>query len=298
MKRARLWVLALICCICSAGCGAEAVDLSEEDTKRVADFSSDIISQHNQYSNSRLADVEEVKWEYQKQVDLEIKKKNFIAQQRAAGLMPDAGGETKDPSGSGDSGSASGEGEAEEVPLIPMVEAVGLPAGVSMRYQGYEVTNSYPTGATEGSVYMGMTAAQGDSLVVLHFDLVNETDSDVMCDILSNRPQFRIRVNGDRNTIQQTILPNDLSKFADVIPAGSSVETVLISEMATPKTEDIESVSLIVRSAEGRPEYPLEESAGGEVAPEAAAGEPAAEGFEGAEASAGEAAADGNTIVE
>ena len=44
-----------------AGCGAPGVDISDEDVKRVADYSSDIVSQHNDKSDSRLVDIAIVK---------------------------------------------------------------------------------------------------------------------------------------------------------------------------------------------------------------------------------------------
>ena len=258
-KRAGILALALLMLALPAGCGAEAVELSDEDTKRVADYSSDILSQHNQYSNSRLADVEEVKWEYQKQLDLEVKKKNFIAQQRAAGMLDD-GQEGGD--GSDGGGSAEGQAAEEELPVMPLEEALDL-GGASIRYTGHEVVNSYPSAQENADVIMGMTAAQGDRLVVLHFELSNPSDADILCDVLSGRPQFRIKINGQRHTLQQTILPNDLSKFTEVIPAGGTADTVLISEVEAAKAENITDLSLIVRSAEGRPEYKLEGSGSG-----------------------------------
>ncbi len=239
-------------CLMLSGCGAEAVELSDEDTKRVANFSSDVISQHNQYSNSRLADVEEVKWEYQKQVDLEVKKKNFIAQQRAAGMLDET---QEGESGTEGEGSA-GLPEEEEVPVIPLEQALGVEEA-KITYANYEVLDSYPSAQENADVFMGMTAAPGDKLLVLHFTLSNPGTSDIFCDVLKGRPQFRVRINGERKTIQQTILPNDLSKFSDVIEGGGQVDTVLISEVLSSDASNISSLSLIVRSAEGRPEYPL-----------------------------------------
>ncbi|MCR5487694.1 MAG: hypothetical protein K6F35_09235 [Lachnospiraceae bacterium] len=253
-KTTAIWAMIAITAYLACGCG-EAVELSEEDSKRVANYSSDILSQHNQYSNSRLADVEEVKWEYQKQVDLEVKKKNFIAQQRAAGLM----GDEELPEG--DLGDGSTSETAEEAPAMPLEEAIGL-EGTGIKYTGYEVVDSYPSKQVEGDVFMGMTAAAGDHLVVLHFELSNPAETDTFCDILSGRPQFRVKINGERHPIQQTILPNDLSKYSDVIPAGGKTDVVLISEVEASKADAINDLSLIVRSAEGRPEYKLDGSGG------------------------------------
>ena len=58
--------------------------------------------------------------------------------------------------------------------------------------------------------------------------------------------------------MQQTILPDDLSKYDDMIPAYGSSDAVLISEVTEAAVSDIDSLSLVVRSNENRPEYKLE----------------------------------------
>ena len=79
-----------------------------------------------------------------------------------------------------------------------------------------------------------------------------------MCDIIDLKPSFRVNINGENHTVQQTILPDDLSKYEGTIPAYGSVDAVLISEVKDETAADIESLSLVVRSADGRPEYSLE----------------------------------------
>ncbi len=240
----------------SAGCVfGDHVELDDENSQKVADYSTDIISKHNKYSNSRLVDVETVKKEYQKQIDLEAKKKNFIAMQRGAadGAAAEDGSQT----GEGQQGE-DGESGGIPVPEIPLAEAIDIPE-FDVKYTGVDVAVSYPDNTISDNIVMGMTAASGDRLVIVHFLVTNTSDHDMECDVLSVKPQFRLRVNGERKTLQQTILENDLSKYSSVIPAGDSVDTVLICEMAEADAENIDTLSLIVRSAAGRPEYVLEE---------------------------------------
>ncbi len=244
-----LYLTALLC-----GCATgEAVELSEDDRNRVADYSSDILSQYNEYSNSRLVDLSEARWEYQKKIDLEAKKKNFVAMQQAAGALPEGSNESS--STGGDSSASSDEIPA---PTMSLAEALDIPE-FDVRYTGYETAVSYPSSSVSEDFVMGMTAAQGDVLLIVHFDVTNNAGVEQECDVLSTKPQFRLRVNGDRKTLQQTILTNDLSKFTAMMQPGQTADTVLICEMAQDAASSIDSLSLIVRSAEGRPEYVLEE---------------------------------------
>ncbi len=228
------------------GCGAPSVNISDEDVKRVADYSSDVIDKHNENSESRLLNVNTVKWKYQEQLDLEIKKKNFKAIEQASLAAEENGSEGEE-----------GDGSGEYVePSISLAEAIGV--DFDIYYTSYEVTPSYPSSNTvSDDVYMGMTAAQGDTLVVVHFNISNTAGNDRECDILSLKPTFRIKINGENHTVQQTILSDDLSKFQGTIPAYSSVDAVLISEVSEDSISNIESLSVVVRSAEGRPEYKL-----------------------------------------
>ncbi|MBQ4481726.1 MAG: hypothetical protein II966_00690 [Lachnospiraceae bacterium] len=236
------------------GCGAPGVNISDEDVKRVADYSSDIVSQHNDKSDSRLVDLYTVKKKYRDQLDLEIKRQNFRALEQAAMQTEDGSA-----SGSG-SGSGSGEEEVPAEPEISLAEAVGVPE-FEIYYTDYEVSRSYPTAGptvSEDDVYMGMTAAAGDTLLIMHFNISNTEGNDRDCNIMSRRPTFRVKINGENHTVQQTILPDDLSKFEETIPAYSSSDAVLISEVSESTAAAIDSLSLIVRSAESRPEYKLE----------------------------------------
>ncbi len=235
-------------------CGADSVNLSDEDVKRVANYSSDVVSQHNDKSDSRLVDIATVKRKYQEQLDLEIKRQNFRAMEQAA-LNQESESSPDSGSGSGD----GAEGDAPAEPEISLAEAIGVPE-FDIYYTDYEVSHSYPSSGSVSAddIYMGMTAAQGDTLLILHFNISNTEGLDRECDIIDLKPTFRVKINGESNTVQQTILPDDLSKFEGTIPAYSSAETVLISEVADSVASDIQSLSLVVRSADDRPEYRLE----------------------------------------
>ncbi|MCR5651832.1 MAG: hypothetical protein K6F86_11705 [Lachnospiraceae bacterium] len=256
MKRITVFAIILMISLFTGGCVfGDSVALDDENSKKVADYSTDIISKHNQYSNSRLVDVETVRKEYQKKIDLDAKKKNFIAMQRGAnGEVP------AEDTSSSQEGGPEGENTEEALPEpeISIAEALDIPE-FDVKYTGFDVAVSYPDISMSDNLIMGMTAAQGDKLVIVHFLVTNNSGQDMECDVLSVKPQFRIRVNGERKTLQQTILENDLSKYSSVIPAGDSADTVLICEMSEADTENIETLSLIVRSAPGRPEYVLEE---------------------------------------
>ena len=232
------------------GCGAESVSISDEDVKRVANYSSDIVSQHSDKSESRLVDLNTVKRKYQERLDLEIRKQNFKALEQAAS------GESS--SGSGSEGENAEENDGYTEPDMTLAEAIGVPE-FDIYYTGCEIAKSYPTQASvSDDVYMGMTAAPGDTLLIMHFNISNIEGLDRECYILGLKPTFRVKINGESNTVQQTILSDDLSKFDGTIPAYSSQDTVLICESSESALSDIESLSLIVRSAEGRPEYRLE----------------------------------------
>lgn len=234
------------------GCGAESVDISDEDVKRVANYSSDIVSQHSDKSESRLVDLSTVKRKYQEQLDLEIKKQNFKALEQAASGESSA-------SGSDGEGGADGEENGGYVePEMSLAEAIGVPE-FDIYYTGYEISSTYPSQASVSEdVYMGMTAAPGDTLLIMHFNISNIEGLDRECYILGLKPTFRVKINGESNTVQQTILSDDLSKYDGTIPAYSSQDAVLICESSESALSNIESLSLVVRSAEGRPEYKLE----------------------------------------
>lgn len=117
-----------------------------------------------------------------------------------------------------------------------------------IKYQSFELCDSYPKDNSGFSV----DAAKGKKLLILHFDVEGLPESDVDCNLFEENIKMRINVN-DARTVSalNTMIPNDITSYMGVIPAGSIVDMVAVAELEAVSGEDISSLMLQVVSNNG-----------------------------------------------
>ena len=95
-------------------------------------------------------------------------------------------------------------------------------------------------------------AVSGKKLVVLKFDITNSTDSDMKVDLSSKKLSFKGIFNGSVKTnVLVTLLPEALNTFDDVIPAGGTIQTVLVFEISESYADNLTTVTVEVKSESG-----------------------------------------------
>lgn len=120
-------------------------------------------------------------------------------------------------------------------------EALGL-SGIAAEYTGAELKASYVE-----PDYFALDASAGNTFLIVHITLTNETDQEAACDILSQKLGIRALVNDSiQAPARTTILLNDLGTYQDTIGAGASVETVLFFEVPADEVDSVESLKLTI----------------------------------------------------
>lgn len=124
-------------------------------------------------------------------------------------------------------------------------DAIGVD-GFEIAFSNIEVTKLYP--AETDDLVFSMQAQDGKELLILHFNLTNITDSDLLCDVMNSSCKYRIKINGsDRVNCQQTILLNDLAQYYDNVSAYGMIDTVLVFEVAEGTGQNISSLDLTIK---------------------------------------------------
>lgn len=144
------------------------------------------------------------------------------------------------------SGSAVAAGVSEEEPeevSRGLAEIFGL-SGIGIQYSGCEFVKSFPEERTQG---YSIQAGNGKKLLIVKLQIKNNTSEPIIVDILSGMPSFRIRFNEEEVVAQMTIIPEDFSTMEEEIPAGASVERVLIGEVSENFSEQTEKLSIMTR---------------------------------------------------
>lgn len=128
-------------------------------------------------------------------------------------------------------------------------DALGI-EGVTVKYAGDSVCDSFPE--AENIPSFVIKAVSGKKLVVLKFDITNSTDSDMKVDLSSKKLSFKGIFNGSVKTnVLVTLLPEALNTFDDVIPAGGTIQTVLVFEISESYADNLTTVTVEVKSESG-----------------------------------------------
>lgn len=231
------------------GCGNAIPDLTEEQHRMVTEYAAQLLLKYDANYQSTILTEEQSK-EAEEEL---IRDAELAALVREHQEMQQAAEENE----------SGGGAEAPSEPAEPVYTDVdsflGLSDSVEIEYAGYLVCDSYPE-STEANDWQGVARATSSNskLVVFTFTLKNVSGGDYMLDMASLGAKFSFRINGDiTKTSLTTLLPNDLMMYRDTIPAGETVEAVLLIEMPTADTENFTGIKMNMKLGDSRAETTL-----------------------------------------
>lgn len=228
---------ALLCTmmLSMTACGNEIPDLTEEESQRVGEYAAVTLLKYDASNRSRLVDPEMVIAKLEKEAAREAAK---AAQEEAKAEETGSTGTTEVTMPT-----------AQEDITASMEDFFGLPEGVSITYEDYMVTDSYPEDwATDE--YFALDASAGKKLLVLRFHLTNGTEQEEKIDLLNTNSRYIITVNDSiRANALTTMLPNDMSTYAETLEPGQSQELILLLEVNEDVADAVQAIVLHLKNA-------------------------------------------------
>ena len=226
MKNSRMIVIACMLCLIMSGCGLP-YNLTKTQEEQIVEYAADLVLAHVDKYDSRL-------------VDLELYKDNAIIKEENNKMdevedTPTIDKE-KEPvidredttSGNQDSGS--------------LAELL-LPEGFLLDYRGYELVKSYPESDSDNP-FFAYDAAEGNLLLVLHFDMQNNSAQSTEIDVFSKAPVINAVINETKRiSITPTMLLDDFITFVGTVGQGESIPVVLVAEIKEDMTINTIAIS-------------------------------------------------------
>ena len=251
-----------------SGCGGGFVDLSEDESKQIVNYSTNVLSDHNSAVKGSLKNLTGTDLK-----DIVIKDDPSIIQEIEE-AKEEATKEIEEVQSSKDQDASSGEAEAgEEAESGPMeiqdadiAELIGL-QGFSVDYSGHGVLESYPDPSDPDAdmLFSIEPATANDKLLVLYFNVTNTGEEEMACDILHLQPGFRFKTGGKTHSFLTTLLLDDLSTLEVTLQPGESKRAVLVAELSAEKLAALSDITLIIMGGAENTEILLEKAAGGEA---------------------------------
>lgn len=215
------------------GCGSVIPSMTAEEEKAVGEYAALVLLKYDANHRSRLVDLSLIE-------------------------------ESKEEEGNGieEPVSTPAPVAVEEVPSAPIINPAkdtqstvasisqffGLPDGVVVNYKDMKVCDSYPDdGQTDG--FFSLDASDGKKLLVLGFEMKNNSGVEQSIDILDKNTVCKITVNGNyTRTALMTMLTNDLSTYVGNVGAGETEELVLLIEIDQETVDAVSTISLTLKN--------------------------------------------------
>lgn len=219
MKKYKKFLLLCIsaCMLLLSGCGTELYELTEEEEELVVHYAAYIVAKHNIQQKDGAINV--------------YVEEDTTSEESSSGTELETEDGSEVDGESGEAGDVTGS--------ITLAEAIGHSQDLTITYNGSYIADNY----VEGSVY-SIDAGAGKTFYVMKFMFTNPTAVDVYVDNVSLNPSFKIKTDSLEIKSEVTFLMTDLSTYVGMVPAGQSVETVLLFEVPLEGAEQIVNPTL------------------------------------------------------
>lgn len=247
MKKGLICTLVITVLLTSVtGCGNTIPEMNEEQQELVVEYAVSEVLKYDQNHEPKLTDIILDEETEPAGTEAEEPQPSASASPEDVVAMP----EQEETNGVVDGAVAdaiidnTGEGEN----IFSSIEDILNMSDVKFTYTGYEISSFYPKQAED--VYFVMNATSGNSLLVLKFNVENTAGIDTNLDMAGAGVRFKISIDGEEKNALTTMLLNDMSYYQGTIPAGESVELVLVCEIPEQQADKISTLGLTVKNVE------------------------------------------------
>lgn len=230
MKKGKIIGVLVISACMLTGCIDSMPDMTEEQSELVAEYAADMLLKYSPNYHYRIADEEEVA---SAEAEMETSQEEETTQEES---QPS---QDLNQTGMGETVSVDAEASVEDGAEYDLAAFFGMDQ-FSIMYASCEVTDAYPN--AESGVGFSVTAPQGYSLLVLHFDVENLGEEAAQCDLFDQISKVSVNVN-DAGYVQalSTLLTNDLTTYMEDIPAGEVADAVVAVPVEQTDLDEIQT---------------------------------------------------------
>ena len=225
------------------GCIDAMPDMTEEQENMVAEYAAGLLLKYSPNYDYRLVSEREIEETIQAENEAALQKETTqIQESEMEKTEPDKTEENIQPDNDSSNEQQSVEGIEEDMfsADADIAQELGI-EGLSVRYQSYEVYDTYPK---ENSGF-SLSAANGKKLLIVYFDVENTTDEDMQVDFNEYNIKGKVKVNDERaSSVLNTMLVDDMISYIGQISAGETLQLVFATEVSEEAANEIESIKL------------------------------------------------------
>lgn len=208
------------------GCGTSVFELTAEEEELIVHSAAYFVAKHNIQQKDGVSNViieEETESETESESVTEIET------------------ESQDNTSTGDGEGSTSTEETLVETGISLAEAIGHATDLKITYEGSYLADNY----VEGAAY-SVDAAEGCTYYVMKIKLTNISGGDVEVNNAAVNPIFKLVSEAVSVKSEVTFLNSDFSTYIGTIPAGQSVDTIILFEVPDAKAESVSAPVLYI----------------------------------------------------
>ncbi len=249
MKKIKILGLLAMSAVMLTGCVDAMPDMTTEQSDIVAEYAAGLLLKYSPNYNYRLVSDEELAAALaQENTKEDETATESVTETEESEAEQETGIQQEETQQSTESALEQIVQDAVDVDADLAVE-LGLDAGMALRYQSFEICDSYPQNA---SGFSGTDAKQGKKLLVLHFDLENASDEVIACNLYDASFKLRVQINQSASVgaLETPMMPDDLVSFTEDVAAGETKDLAAVFEIEELSDNEIETLTFQVFSAD------------------------------------------------
>ena len=221
-----LFIGVIMASLLLSGCGTQLYELTKEEEYLIVHSAAYFVAKHNIRQKDGVSAVVDP--------DSIILEDETEAVENVDESNTEMGEETVDTQGGTEEETTS-----VDDTTVTLANAIGHGNDLTITYNGSYVANNY----VEGDAY-SVDAESGKTFYIMQFTIANPTEAEVQLDNVTLNPLFKIVGSEVNVKAEVTFLMTDFSTYLGTIPAGGSVDTVLLFEVSASVAEQISTPSL------------------------------------------------------
>lgn len=230
MKK-KIFLLFLTGSLLLTGCNG-VIELSDEETTKIAEYAAELLLKYDVNYVDRISDggeelAKQLEEESMQETDTDdvSKDSDFSGNIDEKNELPYENSQT---------------GTERNIARIAGIE------GVDITYKDYTVTSHYPEADTDEE-FVYIEAPDGYQLLVVRFNVLNNSEKKVSFSLLDKGISYRIVCNGNHLADPMlTILMDDLGTLETTLESGKEQEAVLVFQISDSIKDNLESIELKV----------------------------------------------------
>lgn len=239
VKKSKIIGILAIPALLLTGCVDSMPDLTKEQSEMISEYAAGLLLKYSPNYNYRIVDVELIEQamaleQASEETSQEIFTEDILEEKT------DKENSLEIESEEGVEASAEYDEELQNDDIDSNIAEMFAMEDIIIKYNSYELCDSYP----ENNTGFIVDAAQNKKLLVVYFDAETVGEQAVECNLIGEKFNISLSLNGNKVNILNTMIPNELATFLDTIEGGKIQQLVTVAEIDEISDDDVLDLKL------------------------------------------------------